>query len=137
MSFVLSTVMDAIAAELVTDIGATFRVSAYPVGSPNPPQAIVGYPSKLDYDYTFHALGSTGKISATFPIWYVVGQVLDKTSRDALSAVLTGAPGIAESLGGTLGGTVDVANVSDCQVETVTIGDVDYLSARFDLEVVG
>jgi|SRR6185312_3800760 len=137
MAFVLSTVMDAIAAELVADVGATFRVSAYPIPNPTPPHAIVGYPTKFDYDYTFHALATTGVIEATFPIWYVVGRVLDKTSRDALSAVITGAPGIAEALGGTLGGTVHSANVSDMQVETVTIADVDYLAARFDLDVVG
>lgn len=136
MSFDLSAIMDAIAAELIAD-GVTARAYGYPIPNPTPPCAIVGYPTKLDYDFTFHALGTTGKIEALFPVWFVVGRVLDKAARDALSAVITGAPGIKESLDGNLAGAVDTANVMDCQVETLTIADVDYLAARFDLEVIG
>lgn len=136
MSFALGTIMDAIAAEMATDMVAGTRTYAFPTPNPIPPCAIVGYPTKLDYDFTFHAIGSTGTIEATFPIWYVVARVLDTDARAKLSAVITGAPGVAESLGGNLGGAVQTANVSDCQVETITIGDVEYLSARFDLDVV-
>lgn len=136
MAFVLSTVMDAIAAELIAD-GVTARAHAYPIPNPIPPCAIVGYPTKLDYDFTFHALGTAGKIEALFPIWFVVGRVLDKDARDKLSAVITGATGIKESLDGNLGLTVDTADVIDCQVETISIAGEDYLTARFELEVIG
>lgn len=96
---------------------------------------IVGYPTTLDYDLTFHAGGTTGKISAVFPVWYVVGKVIDKDARDKLSAVITGAPGIKESLDGNLAGAVDIANVKDVKVEELPIGEVPYLAARFELEV--
>lgn len=136
MSFALNTIMDAIAAEIVADLPAGTRASAYPIPNPTPPQVIVGYPTRLDYDMTFHAGATTGKIEATFPVWYVVGQVLDKAARDALSAVITGAPGIKESLDGNLAGAVDYCTVKDCQVAQITIADVRYLAARFDVEVV-
>lgn len=137
MAFVLSTVMDAIAAELIADLPAGTRAYGYPIPDPVPPCAIVGYPTKLDYDFTFHAPATTGKVEATFPVWFVVGRVLDKAARDALSAVITGAPGVKESLDGNLAGAVDFCEVVDCQVETLTISAVDYLAARFDVEVVG
>lgn len=135
MSFVLSTVIDAIAAELIAD-GVTTRASGYPISNPTPPCAIVGYPTKLDFDMTFHALGTTGKVDATFPVWFVVGKVMDKGARDALSAVITGAPGIKESLDGNLAGSVDICNVDDAQVQALTIADVEYLAVRFDVRVV-
>lgn len=136
MSFNLATVMDAIAAELIAD-GVTARASAYPIPNPTPPCAIVGYPTKIDYDMTAHANATTGKLEFEFPVWFLVGRVLDKDARDRLSAVITGAPGIKEALDGNLGGTVDFSTVTDCQVETLTIGDVDYLAARFTLEGAG
>lgn len=128
--------MDAIAAELIAD-GVTTRAFGYPIPNPTPPCAIVGYPTKLDFDMTFHALGTTGKVHATFPVWLVVGRVVDKAARDALSAVLTGATGIKESLDGNLAASVDICNVVDCQVQALTIADVEYLAARFDVEIVG
>jgi len=138
MAFVLSTVMDAIATELTTDIGATFRVSAYPIPDPTPPQVIVGLPTEFEYDYTFHGVGTTGKVRAVLPIRFVVPRVLDHASRDAVSAILTGAPGIAESLGGNLAGAVDTANVNSVpRFESETIAGVDYLVIVFDLEVIG
>lgn len=136
MSFALGTIMDAIAAEMVTDMVAGTRTYATPVPNPVPPCAIVGYPSKLDYDLTFHAGGTTGKVEATFPVWFVVGRVVDKDARDKLSAVITGAPGVKESLDGNLGGTVDYCNVRDFQVESLMIGETEYLAGRFDCEVV-
>ncbi len=128
--------MDAIAAEMVTDMVAGTRTYGYPVPDPVPPCAIVGYPTKLDYDYTFHANATTGTVEATFPVWFVVARVLDKGARDALSAVITGAPGVKESLDGNLAGAVQICTVVDCQVEPITISDVEYLAARFDVQVV-
>lgn len=135
MAFVLSTVMDALAQELIND-GVTARAFGYPLPNPTPPCAIVGYPTKLDFDLTFHALGTTGKVKLAIPVWFVVGKVLDKSARDALSAVLTGALGIKESLDGNLAGHVDYANVIDCLVEVLTISGVEYLTAKFEVEVV-
>lgn len=132
----LSTIMDAIAAEMATDMVAGTRVHGWPDPNPTTPCALVGYPTQLDYDFTFHANATTGKITAVFPVWFVVGKQLDKQARDALSAVITGAPGIKESLDGNLAGAVDFATVVDCTVGPYTIAGVDYLAARFDLKVV-
>ena len=136
MAFALSTIMDAIAAEMATDMVAGTRTYGYPIGDPQAPCAVVGYPTRLEYDLTFHALATTGKITATFPVTFIVGRVLDKDARDKLSAVITGAPGIKESLDGNLAGTVDTCRTMDCTVQELTIGDVPYLAARFELEVI-
>ncbi len=137
MSFVLSTVMDAIAANVAANLPAGTRTYSYPVPAPVPPCLIVGYPSELKYDVTFHAIGTTGKIHATFPVRFVVPRVLDKAARDAISAVVTGNPGIPESLGGTLGGVVDTCNVGTIpRFESETVAGIEYEVVIFDVEVV-
>lgn len=134
----LKTVMDAIAAELVTDVGATFRVTAWPAENPTPPYAIVGYPTEFQYNVAFHGVGTTGKQRAVFPIRYVVGRMWGQATRDAISALVTGSPGIPESLGGNLAGACDTALVSDApRFEVENIGGVDYQAVVFDLEVIG
>ncbi len=136
MSFDLSAVMDAIATEISTDIAGT-RVYGWPVPAPVPPCVIVGYPIEFQYDYTAHAAGTTGKIRAVFPVRYVVPRVVDEAARDALSAMVTGAPGLPESLGGNLAGTVDICNVSTApRFEGETIDGVIYEVVIFDVEVI-
>src|SRR6185437_8325826 len=110
--------MDSIA----TALPASYQAIGYPTSTPNPPQAIVGYPTgPLEYDLTFHANATTGKMKATIPIWFVVGDVVQKASRDALSIVLSDTNSVKQSVDGTLGGIVDYATVQDVSVETVTI----------------
>jgi hypothetical protein len=136
MSFDLSTTMDGIAAYAVSS-GVTARAYGWPVPNPQPPCLIVGYPTKLDFDMTFHALGTVGVVDATFPLWFLVGLVLDKDSRDALSAIISGAAGIKNLLDGAQGGTyLQSARVMDCKIETTTIAGVEYLAAHFDLDVI-
>ncbi len=137
MAFALNTIMTAIATEAAADLPAGTRVYAYPVPDPIPPCLIVGYPSELQYDYTAHAAGTTGKIRAVFPIRFVVPRVLDRTALDTLSAVVTGNPGIPESLGGTLAGSVDICNVSSvARFESESITGVDYEVVIFECEVI-
>jgi hypothetical protein len=138
MSFALNTVMDAIATEINTDITGT-RVYGWPVPNPVPPCVIVGYPESLEYDFTFHAIATTGKVKAIFPVRYVVARVMDNAARDAISAMVTGAPGIPESLGGkNLAGTVDTCNVdSVVRFESERVDDIDYEVVIFRVEVIG
>ncbi len=137
MSFALSTVMDAIATEISTDITGT-RVYGWPVPNPTPPCVIVGYPESLEYDYTFHTLATTGKVKAIFPVRYIVARVMDNAARDAISAMVTGAPGIPESLGGNLAGAVDTCNVdSVVRFESEQVDGIDYEVVIFRVEVVG
>jgi hypothetical protein len=137
VSFTLNTVMTAIATEVTADLPAGTRVYAYPVPNPVPPCLIVGYPTSLEYDVTFHAIASTGKIKAIFPVRYVVPRVIDRTALDAISAVVTGAPGIPESLGGNLAGSVDTCNVdSVVRFESEKIADIDYEVVIFQVQVI-
>ncbi len=135
MAFVLATVMDGIAAYAVAQ-GVTAEAYGTPIPNPSPPCLIIGYPTKLDFDLTFHALGTTGKVEATFPLWFVCGAVTDVSSRNALSAIITGATGIKEALDGSMGGTfLDSARVMDCKIETMMIGTVEYICALFEVDV--
>lgn len=128
--------MDGIAAYAVSQ-GVTTRAYGYPIPDPTPPCLIVGYPTKLDFDFTFHAAGTAGVVEATFPLWFVVGLVVDKSSRDALSAIITGATGIKNLLDGSMGGTfLQTARVVDCKIQTTTIAATEYLAALFDLDVI-
>lgn len=126
----LVATMDGIHDTLISG-GVTKRAYAYPVDAAVVPCAIVGYPTSLTFDMTFQR----GSDTAVFPIWFLVGKVAQLASRKALSAILTGATGIKDKLDGTLGGVVQAARVTDCTVETVQLGAISYLAARFDLEV--
>ena len=136
MSFDLSTTMDGIAAYAVSQ-GVTTRAYGWPNAQATPPCMYVDYPTKLDFDYTFHTLGTVGVVGAVFPLWFLVGDVLDKDSRDVLSAIISGATGIKNLLDGAQGGTyLQTARVMDCRIGTKLIGQVDYLAAIFDMEVI-
>ena len=87
-----------------------------------PPCSIVGYPAKgqTDLDLTF----KRGGIMVTFPVWVVIGKLIDVSARNSLSTLLDGGAATVktalESGGGTLGGVVASTLVSDPTVETFT-----------------
>jgi len=126
----LASVMDAIA-NTITEAGVTDRAYAWPVESVSPPCVVVGYPKELDFDVTF----TRGSDRALFPVYVIVGKVSDRSARDVLSNVITGATGIKDALDGDLGGEVSTARVQDCQIEDVNVAGVAYLAAVFTLEV--
>jgi hypothetical protein len=138
-TFNLSAIMDGMAAQLVTQ-GVTTKAYGYPISNfESAPLAYVGYPKpgSMVFDVTF----KRGTDSATFPVYFVVGKVADKASRDALSAIIDGAVAIKsglESGTNTLGGTVSSVHVKDFDVEnlpdTSTPPQV-WLAARFDVEI--
>ncbi len=128
--------MDGIAAYAISS-GVTTRAYGWPNAQATPPCMYVDYPTKLDFDYTFHTLATAGVVELTFPLWFLVGDVLDKDSRDALSVIITGATGIKNLLDGAQGGTyLQTARVTNCKIGTKLIGGVDYLAAIFDLDVI-
>jgi hypothetical protein len=93
----LGPTMDALAAKVPAE--AAERVHAWPVKQVNPPCAVVGYPDEpIAFDATFQR----GSDRATIPIYFLVGGVHDRTARDALSAILTGATGIKDAIDGPL-----------------------------------
>jgi hypothetical protein len=122
--------MDGIKATLESE-GVTKRAYEWPTESVNPPCAVVGYPTTLEFDTVFQRGGDR----AVIPVWILVGKVSDRTARDELSTLITGATGVKDALDGDLGGACQTARVTDCTVETVAIAGVNYLSARFDVEV--
>jgi hypothetical protein len=93
----LGPLMDAIAGKVPA--GATGRVHAWPVESISPPCAVVGYPDEpIDFDLTM----GRGSDRLTIPLWFAVGKPVERTARDALSAVLTGVSGIKDAIDGAL-----------------------------------
>lgn len=129
-ALILADVMDAISAEIVS-AGVVTKAHAYPVGSVTPPCAVVGYPETIDFDAVF----GRGSDKAEFPLWVIVGKVHDKSARDAISKLITGATGIKDALDGDLGGAVQTCHVTDCKIEEIQVGDITYLSAKFMLEI--
>lgn len=93
----LGSIMDAIAAK-VPDT-ATSRVYAWPVETIQPPCAVVAYPEEpIQFDATF----TRGSDRATFPLFFLVGKATERTARDRLSEIVTGATGIKDAMDGPL-----------------------------------
>jgi hypothetical protein len=130
--FDLATVMDAIANQL-TSANIVAVAHAWPVPAFNPPCAIVGWPSKIDFDMTF----KRGADVLTFPIWFAVSEVHEESGRAALSTVISGAVGIKTALDGNLGGVIDSGEVQDCVIEYLEMPNgPTYLTAKFTYEVI-
>ncbi len=135
MSFDLAEVMDALA----NSAAGSGSTRAYGWSNPQaqPPCVVVEYPTQFRYNYTAHALGTTGKVEAIFPVFYVVAAVMDKEARDALSPVLTGDGSLPIALDASVA-SVDICEVSDVvKIVPYKIGDVTYMAAQFDVLVVG
>lgn len=91
----LAELMDALAGKVPTAATPQTRVHAYPAKTITPPCVVVGYPDDpIEFDMTM----ARGSDEVTIPVWYVTGKAVERTARDALSAVLTGAAGIKEAL---------------------------------------
>jgi hypothetical protein len=126
----LAGVMDALAARLVT-ADVTERAYAWPADNVQPPCAVIGYPEDIEFDATF----GRGSDVAVFPVWFLVGKVSERTARDRLSAIVTGATGIKNALDGGYPSYIQTARVQNCRPAPVTVAGVEYLAARFDVEV--
>lgn len=127
----LAAVMDGIAAALVA-AGVTTRAHAYPAESLEPPCVVVGYPDSIEFDLTYQR----GADRAEIPVYFVLGRVTERSARDQLAAVISGATGIKETLDGDLGGLVQTLRVTDMRVLNLQVAAASYLAARFDAEVV-
>lgn len=112
--------------------GVVARAYGWPVEAVQPPCLVVGYP---EGDIEFDAVFGRGSDKALFPAWLIVGKALERSTRDVLSPYIAGAAGVKDALDGDLGGLVQTARVTACRVEPVIVAGVEYLSARFDIEV--
>lgn len=126
----LAAVMDAIA-DTITGAGVMDRAYAWPAETVSAPCAVVGYPGDIEFDVAYNRASD----QATFPVWLIVGKASDRSARDAVSALITGATGIKEAIDGTLGGAVQTARLTTLRVEEVTVNGVAYLAAVAQIEV--
>lgn len=131
MAFDLSTIMDGLASA-----SGVARAFGYPNPNITPPMVTVEYPTDLEYDLTAHANGTLGKVSATFTVRYWVGLVVDKSARDALNTLVNGAASLKVVLDGAVSG-YDIVNTQNCLIEEKPSDGNNYLTARFDVVVVG
>ena len=127
----MAGIMDALAG--ATPSAITTRTYAHPVGSLVPPAVVVGYPTDLEYDAVF----GRGADIVTFPVFYVCGMVDDANARDLVSAVISGTNEIKAAIEGnaTLYTKVDTARVKSATFQSISIGAVEMIAVRFDVEV--
>lgn len=134
MALDLGAVMDAIGTRLGTVTG--LRVYDYAADGAAPPAAIVALPDTVDYD----TVAGRGADRVVIPVTILVGRVSDRAARDQLAQYIsgTGALSIKTAIeGGTsdLGGVAHSVRVTDARVDVVTISQIDYLGAAFNVEV--
>lgn len=131
--------MDALAGITWTAAPAPTYRHAWPASTVVPPAWVIGYPEDIDYDLTFGA----NYLTATFPCWFIVGKVDEKSARDRIADVISGSVSIKNAIEAktTLnGGGTPVAQtvrVTKCRPTTIPVGGVELLAARFDVEVEG
>lgn len=127
----LAPIMDEIAQRLKT-IGG-LRVSAQPPKSISPPAAIVSYPDSVDYDQTY----GRGMTNVTgLKVWLVVGNVTDRSARDALAEYVsdTGPKSVKSALEGAAAAWDDLHVVS-AEFDVLTIAGVDYIAAGLTINL--
>ena len=120
----LAATMDALADAIIPAIK---NVYPWPVDNVVVPCAVIGYPEEIEFDQTF----GRGSDRAVFPVYFVVGRVIDRVARDYLSAVISGQDEIKE----LIDTTIETATTTDCKVQPLTIGNVEYIAAVFRVEV--
>lgn len=134
MGMSVAAVMDGLGVRLRTI--ADLRVYDFPAANVVAPAAVVGFPDSLEYDATL----MRGADRGTYPVFVMVGPVSDRGARDALSKFVNamGAKSIKAAIEDdpTLGGAAQTTRVMDASVETTAVAGVDYLTARFNVDVV-
>jgi hypothetical protein len=129
----LAGAMDELAAALDTIDG--LRVYPYTAQTVSPPAAIVTWPEEITYDRAM----ARGADSLTLPVFVMVGAVDARTSRDLLAQFLAGSGlrSVKAAIDGYAYIELDSARVATAKVEAVTVADVEYLAAVFDVAIFG
>jgi hypothetical protein len=125
--------MDQVSTQLDTITG--LRCFAYPPDSITPPAAIVSYPEDLPFDATY----DRGADTVLLPVIVAVGKVHDRSTRDLVAAYCdgSGASSIKAVLEAGTYTAFDSLRVVSVEFDVVRIGSADYLSALFDLDIIG
>jgi hypothetical protein len=125
----LKDVMDTLAARLKA---ASYKnVYAYPTSPVQTPGVVIGYPTNIEFDVTY----GDGAEAYTIPIYFLVGRELTEQARDSLSDIIAGGSSIKRTIEtNPMTGTDN--QVTDCRIETIAVGGIEYLSATFTLDVI-
>lgn len=110
------------------------RTSATVPDAPRPPQAMV-MPDRIDYDLDM----MRGADRFYFTIILLVARADDRAAQNSLDAYITGASSIKAAIEAdrTLGGKADTCRVTQMRnYSAVSVGEVLYLGAEFDVEVI-
>jgi hypothetical protein len=126
----LTLIMRALASQ-IDNAGLVANVYDWPTPSVVVPCAVVGYPTRWEFDAAF---GRTGVGTAVLPVWFVVGLTNTEDARNALSDVLSEAGSVKALLDAI---TAYDVRVTGAEVTELTISGVAYLAAKFDCEVYG
>lgn len=129
----VGAVMDDLGAALGSIDG--LRVHPYWADRVTPPSAVVGFPDPLTFDATM----GRGADRQTFPVHVCVGKVDARTSRDRVAKYADGSgpASVKAAVEGFEATAWDVARVASVDFGAVTIGGTDYLSATFQIEIIG
>jgi len=131
----LSSIRSGLSTRLATISGLS--VYSYVPDSIEPPTAVVGVMSSVDYDSTM----SRGSDSYEIPLYLYVSRVDAELSQDSLDELLagSGSSSIKQAIEGdsTLGGVVSSARVVEASNYGVyTINSIDYLGVEFSVEII-
>jgi hypothetical protein len=130
----MAAIMTALKGAAPTTINSVTVTSFdYPVETVTPPAVIVGYPTTIDYDATF----ARGADRAVFPVWFVCGRVVDKSTVTMVSAAVSGVGDIKSAIesNATLLTVVDTVRVTDATPAELVLSGVPFMSMKFDVEV--
>jgi hypothetical protein len=131
----LSSIRTGLSTRLATISGLS--VYSYVPDSIEPPTAVVGVMSSVDYDSTM----SRGSDMYEIPLYLYVSRVDAELSQDSLDEFLagSGSSSIKQAIEGdtTLGGVVSSARVVEASNYGVyTINSIDYLGVEFSVEII-
>jgi hypothetical protein len=131
----LSSIRSGLSTRLATISGMS--VYSYVPDSIEPPTAVVGVMSSVDYDSTM----SRGSDLYEIPLYLYVSRVDAELSQDSLDEFLagSGSKSIKQAIEGdsTLGGVVSSARVVEASNYGVyTINSIDYLGVEFSVEII-
>lgn len=129
----LATVMDELGDALDTITG--LRVYRYPPKAVRPPVGIVAFPDDIDYNTSY----KRGMDRLSIPIIIIVGDAYARASAAELIDYMAGSG--AESIKAVIDGyaytEADSVTVMTASTEIVTVAGHEYISAAFDVDVVG
>jgi hypothetical protein len=121
----LTEVSDGLAA-LIRASSAVRNVYPMPTGSVTPTCAVIGFPSRIDYDLTFNC----SIVEIELPIWFVVGSFGTKNTRDDLSTLIDNIKSIVDGYH-----SWGIVRVTKAVIDLVTIGQVSFITVRFNVEI--